>query len=351
MSKTQRIYQVLKRRCIMYKDIFKNKRVLITGGLGFIGSNLAIKLHQLGAKIEIVDALIPEHGGNLFNITLIKQYIKIHIFKIEEDEDALSEIVSRQDVIFNLAGQSSHWDSMIDPKPDLNYNCSSHLTLLEAVRNFNPNIKVIYSSTRQIYGKPEFLPVNENHPIQPIDINGIHKAAGEQYHLLYHKIYGLKTVALRLTNTYGPHMRVVDTRQTFLGYWLRCAVEQKEFEVWDGAQRRDFNYIDDVVEALLLSASNDKSIGKIYNLGSSEHYSLLQVAELFSEFLNCKYIIKDFPKNKKSIDIGDYYSDYALIKNDLYWNPNIDLKTGLKFTFNFLKSHIDQYTETYAISE
>lgn len=334
-----------------HKDIYKDKRVLITGGLGFIGSNLAIKLYQLGAKIEIIDALIPQHGGNLFNITSIKQHVKLHLFKIEENKDALCEIVSRQDFIFNLAGQSNHWDSMVDPICDLEYNCSTHLTLLEAVRKFNPNTKVIYASTRQIYGKPEFLPVNENHPIHPIDINGIHKAAGEQYHLLYHKIYGLKTVALRLTNTYGPRMRVVDTRQTFLGYWLRCAIEKKNFEVWEGSQRRDFNYIDDVIEALLLSASNDKSTGKKYNLGSSEHYSLLQVAELFSDLLNCKYIVKDFPKNKKSIDIGDYFSDFALIKNDLNWNPNINLKTGLKLTSDFLKSYIDQYIKTYAISE
>ena len=337
----------------MYKhlDIFRNKRVLITGGLGFIGSNLAMMLHQLGAKIEIIDALIPEHGGNVFNIAPIKEDIKTHIFKIEENKDTLCEIVSRQDFIFNLAGQSNHWDSMINPKLDLEYNCSSHIVLLEAVRKFNPGVKVVYSSTRQIYGKPEFLPVNENHPIQPTDINGIHKAAAEQYHILYNKVYGLNTVSLRLTNTYGPKMRVVDARQTFLGYWLRCAVENKQFEVWGGRQRRDFNYVDDVVEALLLSASNDKAIGKIYNLGSSEHYSLLQVAKLFSDSLNCKYTIKKFPKEKKSIDIGDYYSDYALIKNDLNWNPNIDLKTGLKITFNFLKSHIDHYIETYAISE
>lgn len=320
-----------------YWNRFKGKRVLITGGLGFIGSNLAINLYKLGARIEIIDALIPEHGGNLFNISPIEQHIKVHLFKIEENQDALCEIVSGQDFIFNLAGQSNHWDSMVDPKSDLEYNCSSHLALLEAIRKFNPNTKVIYTSTRQIYGKPEFLPVNEDHPVQPIDINGIHKATGEQYHLLYYKIYGLKTVALRLTNTYGPRMRVIDTRQTFLGYWLRCAIEKKTFEVWDGSQMRDFNYIDDVIDALLLSASDDKSIGKIYNLGSSEHYSLLQIAELFSELLNSKYIIKDFPKNKKSIDIGDYYSDYALIKNDLYWNPNINFKTGLKLTSDFFE--------------
>ena len=312
---------------------------------------MALQLHQFGAKIDIIDALIPEHGGNLFNIAPIEKYVNTHIFKLEDDSTALGEIVAQQDYIFNLAGQSNHWDSMINPKLDLEYNCSSHLALLEAVRKFNPTIKVIYTSTRQIYGKPNFLPVNEKHPVQPTDINGIHKAASEQYHLLYYKVYGLKTVALRLTNTYGPNMRVVDARQTFLGYWLRCVVEKKKFEVWDGIQRRDFNYINDVIEALLLSATNDKAIGKVYNLGHSEHYSLLELAKIFSESLGGEYIIKEFPKDYKSIDIGDYYSDYTLISKELNWNPSTDLKSGLIRTFDFLKTHINQYTESYAISE
>jgi len=325
--------------------------VLITGGLGFVGSNLALTLHQLGAKIEIIDAMVPEHGGNYHNISPIEKDIDIHFFKLENNWDTLTKIVSKQDYIFNLAGQSNHWDSMSDPQLDLEYNCNAHLALLEAIRKFNPTVKLILTSTRQIYGRPDYLPVNERHPIQPTDVNGIHKAASEQYHFLYHKVYGIKVAALRLTNTFGPRMRVIDTRQTFLGYWLRCSIEKTVFEVWDGGQKRDFNYIDDVLEALLLSAVEDKAIGKVYNLGHHEYCSLLKLADLFKELLGAEYVIKEFPKNHKSIDIGDYYSDYTLINTELNWSPKISLRAGLIKTYNFLKSNIEQYTELYLNGE
>lgn len=334
-----------------YREAFKNKKVLITGGLGFIGSNLALVMHQLGAQIEIIDALIPEHGGNYHNISPIRSDISIHIFRLENNWDALTKIISRQDYVFNLAGQSNHWDSMTNPQLDLDYNCNSHLALLETIRKVNPRIKLIFTSTRQIYGRPVYLPVDENHPIHPIDINGIHKAATEQYHFLYHKLYGLKVVALRLTNTFGPRMRVIDARQTFLGYWLRCAVENMKFEIWDGIQKRDFNFIDDVIDALIISAIDEKAIGKVYNLGNHEYCSLLDLAIIFSELFGAEYIIKEFPQDYKSIDIGDYYSNYTLINRDLNWSPRISLKEGLLKTFSFLKSNIEHYTEIYAFSK
>ncbi len=332
---------------VNYANYFKNKKVLITGGLGFIGSNLAIKLNSLGAKIEIIDALIPEHGGNVFNISTIKESVKIYICGIENNPNILTEIIPNQDFVFNLAGQSSHWDSMIHPNKDLSHNCSTHLALLESIHRFNTNTKIVFTSTRQVYGKPQFLPVNETHPINPIDINGIHKATAEQYHLLYHKLYGLKTSILRLTNTFGPRMRLRDDRQSFLGIWFRYAVEKKKFEVWGGTQKRDFNYIDDVVDALLLSAMNDIAIGKIYNLGNHEYYNLIELAEKLSFISNCPFIVKEFPEYRKGIDIGDYYSDFDLIRRDLNWTPKIKLDEGLKMTYNFVKKNINKYSESY----
>ncbi|MCG8475232.1 MAG: GDP-mannose 4,6-dehydratase [Cytophagales bacterium] len=334
-----------------HEDFFRSKRVLITGGLGFIGSNLALKLHRLGARIEIVDALIPEHGGSYYNILPVEEDIGVHVFRMEDNAEALAEIVSRQDCIFNLAGQSNHWDSMVYPRLDLAYNCSSHLALLEAVRRFNKPAKLVLTSTRQIYGKPVYLPVDENHPTRPADVNGIHKMASEHYHLLYHKVHGIKTAVLRLTNTFGPRMRVMDTRQTFLGYWMRCAVEGRKFEVWGGRQKRDFNYIDDVVEALLLSAADDRASGKVYNLGHHEHCSLLELAELFDTSFQAEYEVKEFPADQKSIDIGDYYSDYSLINKELGWSPKISLEEGLLRTFDFLELNIEQYSGIYAFEE
>jgi UDP-glucose 4-epimerase len=325
------------------KEYFKNKRILITGGLGFIGSNLALRLHDLGAKIVIVDALIPEHGGCFFNLKPIETFVKIHTFKLGENQSMFDNIISLQDLIFNLAGQSNHWYSMEVPLNDLENNCLSNLSVLESVRKFNPTAKIIYASTRQIYGRPDYLPVDELHKIKPIDINGIHKAAAEQYHSLYHKVYGLNSVSLRLTNTFGPRMRVKDPNQTFLGYWLRCAIEKKKFVVWGGSQIRDFNYIDDVVEALMLCAANEIALGKTYNLGNSEFYSLQELAKIISEISNTGFIINEFPEDRKIIDIGDYYSDYSLINKELGWKPKNGLKTALVKTLSFFQNHLDQY--------
>jgi len=325
---------------------FKNKHVLITGGLGFIGSNLAIRLHELGAKIEIIDALIPGHGGIWFNIDSIKEFLTIHTINLTEFHDNLREIIARQDFIFNLAGQSNHWDSMENPLSDLEFNCITHLNVLENARRYNPSARIIYTSTRQVYGKPVALPVSESHPVNPIDINGIHKAASEQYHTLYQTVYGLRSTTLRLTNTYGPRMRIKDSNQTFLGYWIRSVLENKEMNVWDGHQLRDFNYIDDVVDALLLCATHDNAIGKVYNLGSHEFINLEGLAKLISTIYPASFKTMDFPANRKIIDIGDYYSDFNLINNDLNWRPKIELKEGLLRTILYFNQNLAHYIES-----
>src|SRR6266571_3789076 len=255
----------------MKGEAFTGRKVLITGGLGFIGSNLARRLVDLGARVTLVDSLIPEYGGNLFNIAGLEDHVQVNISDVR-DQHSMRYLVQGQDYLFNLAGQTSHMDSMEDPGTDLEINCRAQLSILEACRRYNPRIKVVFASTRQIYGKPDYLPVDEKHLLRPVDVNGINKMAGEWYHLLYNDVYGIRGCALRLTNTYGPGMRVKDARQTFLGIWIRRLIEQKPIQVFgDGKQRRDFNFVSDVVEAILCAAANDAANGQVFNLGHYEH--------------------------------------------------------------------------------
>ncbi|MBD2187104.1 NAD-dependent epimerase/dehydratase family protein [Pseudanabaena mucicola] len=323
-------------------NIFNEKKILITGGLGFIGSNLARQLVQIGADVTVVDSLIPQYGGNLFNIHDFKDKVNINICDVR-DPFAMKYLVKGKDYLFNLAGQTSHLDSMSDPQTDLDINASAQLSILEACRQANPDIKIIFASTRQLYGKPDYLPVDEKHPIRPVDVNGINKLAGEWYHLLYSNVYGIRACALRLTNTYGPGMRVKDARQTFLGIWVRQILENQPIKVFgDGQQLRDFNYVDDCVEALLLAASQEIANGKVYNLGSSEVINLKDLAHLLTDLSECAtYELVPFPPERKAIDIGDYYSDFSLIQQELGWTPKIDLREGLKKTLYFYDQHIE----------
>ncbi|NCF66587.1 MAG: NAD-dependent epimerase/dehydratase family protein [Chloroflexi bacterium] len=323
---------------------FQDKQVLITGGVGFIGSNLACHLVAMGADVLLVDSLIPKYGGNLFNIAGIRDQVRLNIADVR-DEHGLRYLVQGQDVIFNLAGQVSHTDSMIDPYTDLEINARSQLSLLEACRHGNPQANIVFASTRQIYGRPQYLPVDEAHPLQPVDINGINKTAGEWYHIVYHKVYGLKTVSLRLTNTYGPRMRVKDARQTFLGWWLRQVLENQVLQVFgDGQQIRDFNYVDDVVLALLLAAYYEKANGQIYNLGAPEAINLTELADLMVEIAaQSRYEIVPFPNDRKRIDIGDYHGNYDKIRRELGWAPQISLRDGLSQTLAYYREHLAHY--------
>lgn len=327
-----------------YLQSFENSNILITGGLGFIGSSLARRLVHLNAKITLVDSLIPQYGGNLFNIHDIEDNVTINITDVR-DPYAMAYLVQGQDFLFNLAGQTSHIDSMTDPLTDLNINASAQLSILEACRKHNPNIKIIFASTRQLYGKPEYLPVDEKHSIRPVDVNGINKLAGEWYHLLYNNIYQIQACALRLTNTYGPGMRVKDARQTFLGIWIRNLIEGKPIQVFgDGAQLRDFNYVDDTVEALLRAAVDPSANGEVFNLGSSEYINLKDLAELMVTLHgNSNYELVPFPSDRKAIDIGDYYSDYSKIYQTLGWSPSISLREGLRKTLAYYVQYSSYY--------
>jgi UDP-glucose 4-epimerase len=322
---------------------FKGRRVVITGGLGFVGSTLARRLVSLGAHVTLVDSLVPQYGGNLFNIDGIAGHVRVNISDVR-DEHSLSYLVQNQHYLFNLAGQTSHMDSMENPLTDLEINCRSQLSILEVCRRHNPTIKIVFASTRQIYGKPDHLPVDEKHPVRPVDVNGINKLAGEWYHILYNNVYGLRACALRLTNTIGPRMRVKDARQTFLGVWVRLLVEQKPFEVWEGHQLRDFTYVDDVVEAFLLAAENEDANGQLFNLGGECVVSLRDLAELLVEVNGGgTYELRSFPADRKRIDIGDYYSDYSRIRSALGWTPKVPLREALDRTLAFYRENLKSY--------
>lgn len=324
-------------------NAFKEKKILITGGLGFIGSNLAFRLVELGAQVTLVDSLIPEYGGNLFNIAGIEDKVRVNISDVR-DQHSVKSLVQGQDYMFNLAGQTSHLDSMKDPETDLEINCRAQLSILEACRQYNPNIKIVFASTRQIYGKPEYLPVDEKHLLRPSDVNGINKMAGEWYHILYNNVYGIKSCALRLTNTYGPRMRIKDARQTFLGIWIKNLLEDKPFEVWEGEQLRDFTYIDDAVNAFLLAAIKEEANGQIFNLGGCEVINLRKLADLLVAVnKGGKYQLREFPADRKRIDIGDYYADDRRIRSELGWSPQVNMQEGLIRTLDYYRSHLEHY--------
>jgi len=322
---------------------FINAKVLITGGLGFIGSNLAHRLVELKAHVTLIDSLVPEYGGNLFNISEIKNKVWLNISDVR-DPHSMRYLIQGHDYLFNLAGQTSHMDSLQDPYTDLEINCHAQLSILEACRNYNPKIRIVFASTRQIYGKPEYLPVNERHLLRPVDVNGINKMAGEWYHILYNNIYGIRACALRLTNSYGPRMRIKDTRQTFLGIWIRNLIEGRPFEVWGGQQLRDFTYIDDVIEAMLLAAKDEKAYGEVFNLGGIQVINLKELAKLLIKLdRGGRFMLRAFPADRKKIDIGDYYSDFTKIKNILGWEPRVSLEKGLSKTLDFYRENIKKY--------
>ena len=321
-----------------------NKKILITGGLGFIGSNLALRLVKYNNNVTILDSLIPEYGGNKRNIDKIKNRVTVNVSDVR-DHHSISQLIKDQDYLFNLAGQTSHLDSMNDPISDLDINAKAQLSILEACRKNNPDIRIVFASTRQIYGKPKYLPVDEKHPLHPVDVNGVNKIAGEQYHILYHKVYGISSSVLRLTNTYGPRMRIKDARQTFLGIWIRNLLEKKPIQIFgDGKQRRDYNYIEDVLDALLITAKEENAIGKVYNLGAPDSISLEDTAKIMcKEIEGSDYQMIPFPEDRKAIDVGDFICDYSTFGNQFGWEPKVNFEDGIQRSIEYFKKEIEHY--------
>lgn len=322
---------------------YSGRAVLVTGGAGFIGSTLARRLADAGARVTVVDSLIPAYGGNLFSLDGYENRLRINIADVRGH--GMEYLVRGQDVIFNLAGQVSHIDSMTDPVTDLEINCKAQLSLLEACRRGNPGVKVVFASTRQIYGSPQYVPLDESHPVHPTDVNGINKMAGEWYHVLYNNVYGIRACSLRLTNTYGPRMLVKHSRQTALGWFVRKAVDDETIEIWgDGSQLRDYTYVDDVVDAFLAAGSIEASNGKCINLGGLRPVSHLELIQTLTEVAGTgSWKLIPFPPEYKRIDIGDAYSSYALAEEVLGWRPRTELRDGLARTVAFYRQHREHY--------
>ncbi len=326
------------------RKTFTKKKVMVTGGMGFIGSTLAHRLVDFGSDVTLVDSLLPDYGGNMFNIDGIKDKVHVNIADVR-DASSMLYLVKGHDYIFNLAGTLSHIDSMTDPYTDLDINCRSQLTILEACRKNNPGLKIIFSGTRGQYGKAQYLPVDEKHPMCPTDVNGINNMAGEWYHILYNNVYGIRATSLRLTNTYGPRHQMKHSKQGFLNWFIRQALEGKKVPIYgDGGQKRDFNYVDDVVEALLLAGASDETNGEVYNIGSGVPISVLDVLKKIMKIAkNGSFELVPFPAEKKKIEVGDYCTDHSKFTAATGWKPKTGFEDGLTKTIEYYEKNKKHY--------
>jgi UDP-glucose 4-epimerase len=327
-----------------YRDFYRGRAVMITGGLGFIGSNLARRLVDLGADVLLVDSLIPDYGGNLFNIDGIADRVRVNVADIRQ-QSTMNYLVQGRDVIFSLAGQVSHVDSMRDPYTDLDINCRSQLTVLEACRNFNATVKIVFAGTRQVYGRPKSLPVDETHLVRPTDVNGINKAAGEYYHLVYNNVFGVRGCSLRLTNVYGPRQLLKHNRQGFIGWFIRLAIEGRTIQIYgDGSQQRDFVYVDDAADAFLRAGASDACNGEAFNVGGAAPIAHRDLAEMLIRIAgsgSVEYVA--WPPESKAIDIGSFYADSTKFKTTTGWRPTVALEDGLRRTIAFYRDHWCEY--------
>jgi len=324
---------------------YEGARVLITGGLGFLGSHMAKRLVDAGADVTIVDSLIPEYGGNPYNVRTIADRVHINYSDIR-DPWSIRYLVKDQDYIFNLAGQVSHLDSMKDPETDLDINCKSQLSLLEALRENNTEARIVFAASRQQYGRPKSLPVTEEHPLVPVDVNGINLVAGESYHLLYNDVYGIRAASLRLTNTYGPHLLMKHGRQGFITVFIRRALEGKAIQVFgDGSQLRDFTYVSDAVDAFLAIGVTETAFGRAFNVGGAEPVSLLEVARLCQDVADAGGTVETvaWPPDREKIDIGSIYVDHSRLSRETGWAPSVGLREGLARTIEFYREHGEHY--------
>jgi UDP-glucose 4-epimerase len=323
---------------------YEDRGVLVTGGLGFIGSNLALRLAEEGARVTVVDSAVAGCGANEFNLEPARGRIRLIVSDISEAEQ-WADAIAEADVIFNLAGEISHIRSICDPRRDLELNTVAQLRFLETVRRVKPGIRVVYAGTRQVYGIPEYLPVDENHPVNPVDFNGIHKFAATQYHLLMARNGELDAVVLRLTNVYGPRMALNVGGQGFLAAFLRRLLEGGNLEVFgDGRQLRDPLFVDDAVDAFLRLGRATELRSRAYNVGGTKAYSVLDIAEAMAAAAGGAAVrCRPFPPEHKAFDIGSFKADSRRIEQEHGWEARTCLEEGLARTFNYYRHTLEAY--------
>jgi UDP-glucose 4-epimerase len=326
---------------------WKGKRVLITGGLGFIGSNLAIRLVQAGADVTLVDAMIPEYGGNLFNIGPVRDRVTINFGDIC-DRHAMDWLVRDQDYVFHLAGQVSHIMSMTDPYPDIEYNIKGTVVVMEALRRHNPRARVIFTGTRGQYGPATQLPVNELAPTNPKAIYEISNLAAEKIIQFYHEVHKVPAVLLRLTNIYGPRAQMKHSQYGVVNWFIRMALEGRTIQVFgDGQIKRDFLYVDDCVEALMKCARSDAAYGEILNVGVDQPTTFLELAQsLVQECKGASWAYAPFSPERKAQEPGDFYSDITKIRTLVGWEPTTSLAEGLRQSLAYYRRHRQHYWQS-----
>ena len=324
---------------------YRGQTVLVTGGLGFIGSNVAQALAVASPnRLILVDSMVPDCGANPFNIEGIREQVEVHRVDIG-DRDAITPLLLGVDVIFNLAGHVSHIDSMRQPLLDLKLNTSDHVTFLECCRQVSPQARIVFTSTRQVYGRPEYLPLDEEHPTRPVDVNGVNKLAAEHFHRVYHSAHGLRSVILRLTNTYGPRQLVRHARQGFIGWFVRQALDGEEITLYgDGMQLRDLAFVGDVVEGLLKAGASDAAYGQTLNLGGGPPASLREIAEIVVRTAGSGSIgFVPWPEEKRAIDIGSCNTSYERAAALFDWQPRTPLDQGLGEMIEYYRRHRSAY--------
>lgn len=322
---------------------YRGKRVLVTGGLGFIGSNLVRNLVRLEASVTVIDACYPDQGANFYNLKDQLEKIDLVVADIGE-ADKISERLLDQEIVFNLAACTSHVGSLLNPVQDLERNCVSQLKFLNLLADLSPGSMVIYTGSRSQYGSPLYLPVDENHPLRPVDNNGVHKTTVEEYHRVFHEQKRLRCTSLRLTNVFGPRHQMHHDGQGFLNWFIREGLFGHEILVYgDGTQQRDFLYVDDVVEALLLAGASEACAGKVFNLASGRSITVAEAAQAVAEATGTTWRKVPFPPEYASVEPGDIVLDASLFREALGWEPRWDLQAGLMETIVFYRQNGRHY--------
>lgn len=323
---------------------YRGRRVLITGGLGFLGSNLCLSLVEQGAHVTVTDALLPGYGGNLHNIEPVRSAVNLQFADVR-DRHAMNQVVQGQDVIFHIAAQTSHVDSMVDPYLDVDINLNGTLNLLEAIRHHAPHARFVYAGTRAQYGKMRSSQVVEEDLPNPTDIYGVNKLAGEYYAMLYSRIYGFPAASLRMTNAYGPRHQMRSAKYGILNWFVRLALEDRVIPIYgDGAQLRDYLYVGDAVGAFLAAGAGNHAAQSIYNVGGNPPVRFVDMARRVVELAGSGRIeFQEWPQDRKAIESGDFATDVSRIRRELGWSPTVPFDEGLRSTIEFYRANKSAY--------